>query len=105
MTHASLPEIRDGQILPTLQRIAYINATEHVREFVAQRAKGVILHDLSPESFGLYQKLEELQTKKIGLDIVNVYASAVRPALRSYMDARYPAELAEHLRSADSDMF
>lgn len=56
---------QEDLVLPNLQKIAYINATEHVQGYVAQRARGVILHDLSPESFSMYQKLEELQTKKI----------------------------------------
>ncbi len=96
---------QEDLVLPNLQKIAYINATEHVQGYVAQRARGVILHDLSLESFSMYQKLEELQTKKIWIDIANIYDASVRPALRWYLDSRYSLELEDFLRKVKTDIF
>lgn len=92
-------------ILPSLQRIAYINATEHVQDFVAQRAKGVILHELSEEKLSMYQKLEALQVQKISHDIVAIFEWDVQPALKSYITGRYSDELRTFLETAEADIF
>lgn len=105
MNPSSRFDNQEHLVIPSLQRIAYIHATEHVQSFIAQRAKGVILQDISPTAFGLYRKLEDLQMVKVGNDILSVFKSEVRPTVESYIQRRFGPELTEFQKTAETDIF
>ena len=105
MAHSPEAPSSDYFLLPSLQKIAYINAAKHVQDFVAQQTNGVLLTDLSEEQFRLFQRLESLQMVKIKNDIKEIFERDVQTALKSYISARYSSELQIFLCSSEADIF
>ena len=93
MAHSPEAPSLDYFLLPSLQKIAYINAAKHVQDFVAQQSNGVLLTDLSEEQFRLFQRLESLQMVKIKNDIKEIFERDVQTAVKAYISARYSKEL------------
>lgn len=95
----------DALVLPSVLNFHCIRIVEKVKSLVAQRARGVILEEVCPKDFSIYEKVETLQLQKVSQMLRDILVQEAIPAVRSYVESRYPQELAELTEAERNGMF
>lgn len=95
----------DALVLPSVLNFHCVRMVEKVQALVAQRARGVILEEVCPKDFSIYERVENFQLQKISQMLRDILVQEAIPAVRGYVESRYPQELAELTEAERGEMF